>query len=44
MGKLGWTILIALCVAVAADENFNYGRYTDSTIATLREMQQALGW
>jgi hypothetical protein len=44
MGKFGWPILIALCAAVAADEYFNYGRYTDSMIATLRQMRHALGW
>jgi hypothetical protein len=44
MGKIGWPILIALCAAVAADEYFNYGRHTESTIATLRQVQTALGW
>jgi hypothetical protein len=44
MGKIGWLILIAFCAAVAADEYFNDGRYIDSMIATLREMQHAVGW
>jgi hypothetical protein len=44
MGKIGWPILIALCATVAADEYFNYGRYTDGVMATLRQVQHALGW
>jgi hypothetical protein len=44
MGKIGRAILIALFLAVMADEYFNYGRHTDSTIATLRQVQHALGW
>jgi hypothetical protein len=43
MGKSGLMILIA-CAAVAADEYFNYGRYKDSVLATLRQIQHALGW
>jgi hypothetical protein len=44
MGKTGLMILIALCAAVAADEYFNYGRYNNSVLATLRQIQHALGW
>jgi hypothetical protein len=44
MGKIGWAILITLCALVGADEYFNHGRYGDSMIGTLRQMQHALGW
>ena len=44
MGKTGLIILIALCAAVAADEYFNHGRHNESVLATLRQIQRALGW
>jgi hypothetical protein len=44
MGKLGWTAVLVFCAAVAADQHFNYGRYTDGTLAMLREIRRAFGW
>ena len=44
MGKIGLAIIIASVAAYAADQRWNYGRYTDSTVAVLRHVQHALGW
>jgi hypothetical protein len=44
MGKLGWTALIVLGAAFAADQYLNYGYYTDSTLNMLREVRRSFGW
>lgn len=43
MGKIGWTVVLAFIVALAADRYLNNGRYTDSTMTTLKQMQRAVG-
>jgi hypothetical protein len=44
MSKLVWTVLFTACAAYFADQYFNHGRHTEGMIATLRQIQQALGW
>lgn len=44
MGKIGFAILIAAVAAYAADNAWNGGRYTDSTVSVLRHVQRAAGW
>jgi len=38
MGKLGWTAIGILAAAFAADQYWNFGFYTDATLAMLRQM------
>ena len=44
MGRIGLAIILASIAAYAADQRFNYGRYTDSTTTVLRHGRHALGW
>lgn len=44
MGKVGWTVIIILGAALAADQYWNYGHYTDGAIAVLRQIQHSFGW
>jgi hypothetical protein len=44
MGKLGWTVILVLSATVGADQYFNYGGYTDATIAMLRQIEHGFGW
>jgi hypothetical protein len=44
MGKLGWTVIVVIGCALAADHYWNYGRYTDGAMAMLRHIKHAFGW
>jgi hypothetical protein len=44
MGKVGWSAIIVFFGAVAADQYFNYGYYTDAGLQVLRQIQHAFGW
>ncbi len=44
MGKLGWTAIFVIGAAVASDEYWNYGYFTDGTLEVLREIRHAFGW
>jgi hypothetical protein len=44
MGKLGWTAIFVLGAALAADQYWNFGRYTDAAIAMLRAIQRSFGF
>lgn len=44
MGKFGWTVIGVLVAAFVADQHWNYGRYTDSALAVLREIKRSFGW
>jgi hypothetical protein len=44
MGKLGWTVVVILCIVVAADRYLNDSYYTDGTLALLRQIQHSFGW
>jgi hypothetical protein len=44
MGKIGLAIVLAAMAAYAADQRWNSGLYTDSTLSVLRHAQHALGW
>jgi hypothetical protein len=44
MNRLAWAVLLAACAAYFADEYFNKGQHTAGMIATLRQIQHALGW
>jgi len=44
MGKLGWAAIFVFCAALAADQYFNYGYYTDGALAMLRQIRYSFGW
>jgi hypothetical protein len=44
MGKLGWTVVVIFCAAVAADKFLNDSYFTDGTLALLRQIQHSFGW
>lgn len=44
MGKFGWTAVIVFGAAVAADQYWNYGYYTDGVMQTLHHIQNSFGW
>jgi len=44
MGKFGWAVIFGLCAAFAADQCWNYGYFTDGTIAMLRQIRNSFGW
>jgi len=44
MGKFGWTAIGILVAAFVADQYWNYGYYTDSALAMLRQIRQSFGW
>ena len=44
MDKLGWTALGVLAAALAADEYWNYGYYTDNALLVLRQILHSFGW
>jgi hypothetical protein len=44
MGKLGWTAIFVVCAALAADQYFNDGYYTDGALAMLRDIRSSFGW
>lgn len=44
MDKLGWAAIGVLAAAFAADQYWNYGYYTDATLAVLRAMKHSFGW
>jgi hypothetical protein len=39
MGKLGWSAILILLAAVAADQYLNQGYFTDGVLAMLREIR-----
>jgi hypothetical protein len=39
MGKLGWSAILILLAAVAADQYLNQGYFTDGGLAMLREIR-----
>jgi hypothetical protein len=44
MGKLSWVAFFIICAAAVADQYWNYGKYTDSTLTVLRQIQHSFGW
>jgi len=44
VGKFGWTAIGVLVAAFVADQYWNYGYYTDSALAMLRQIRQSFGW
>jgi hypothetical protein len=44
MGKFGWSVVIILIGAVAADQYLNNGYYTDGTMTMLRQIRNSFGW
>jgi hypothetical protein len=44
MGKLGWSGILILGAAFAADQYFNYGYFTDGTITMFRQIRNSFGW
>jgi len=44
MGKLGWTMILVLGAAFAADQYWNYGYYTDGALSMLRNIRGSFGW
>jgi hypothetical protein len=44
MGKGISVAVLAIVAAVAADQHFNFGYYTDGTLAMLRQIQHSFGW
>jgi hypothetical protein len=44
MDKLGWLAIGVLAAAFAADQYWNFGKYTDATLHVLREIQHSFGW
>lgn len=44
MGKPAFAAIIVFCAAIAADQYWNYGYYTDGALRALREIRHAFGW
>jgi len=44
MGKFGWTAIGVIAAALVADQYWNYGYYTDSALAVLRDIKRSFGW
>lgn len=44
MGKLGWSAILVVLAAIAADRYFNQGYYTDGGLAMLRQIRYSFGW
>jgi hypothetical protein len=44
MGKLAWTAIFVFGAAFAADQYWNYGHYTDGTLAVMRQIRHSFGW
>jgi hypothetical protein len=44
MGKLGAAAIGVLVVAFVADQYWNYGYFTDSTLNVLRQIRHSFGW
>jgi bacteriorhodopsin len=41
MGKFGWSAIVVLLAALAADQYFDYGYYTDGALAMLRQISHS---
>ncbi|HEX5323991.1 MAG TPA: hypothetical protein VFW40_09405 [Capsulimonadaceae bacterium] len=44
MDRFGWAAIGVLVAALVADQYWNYGHYTDSTLTVLREIKRSFGW
>jgi hypothetical protein len=44
MGKLGVTAVIVFAIALAADQYWNYGYYTDGALSALHQIRHSFGW
>ena len=44
MGKLAWTAIIVFGAAFAADQYWNFGKYTDATLSVLGAIRYSFGW
>jgi hypothetical protein len=44
MGKLAWTAIFVLGAAFAADQYWNFGKYTDAALTVLHQIGHSLGW
>jgi hypothetical protein len=44
MDKLVWIAVGIWAAAFAADQYWNYGYYTDVTLAVLRQIAHSFGW
>jgi hypothetical protein len=44
MGKFSWTAIIVFGAALAADQYWNFGKYTDATLTVLRQIRHSFGW
>jgi hypothetical protein len=44
MGKFGWSVILVLVAAIAADQYLNYGYYTDGAIMMVRQIRASFGW
>ena len=44
MGKLAWTAIFVFGAAFAADQYWNFGKYTDATLSVLHQIRYSFGW
>jgi hypothetical protein len=44
MGKLGIAAIVVLAGAVAGDQYWNFGFYTDGTLSALNQIRHSFGW
>jgi hypothetical protein len=43
-GKLAWTAIFVLGAAFAADQYWNFGKYTDAALTVLHQIGHSFGW
>jgi hypothetical protein len=44
MAKGIFNAIVVVCAIVAADESFNYGRFTDGTLSMLHQIARSFGF
>ena len=44
MGKFGWSAILLLLAAIAGDQYFDQGYYTDGGLAMVRQIGHSFGW
>jgi hypothetical protein len=44
MGKQSLVVIIIIACAIAADQYWNYGFYTDGTLRALHQIRHSFGW
>lgn len=43
MGRFGWIFISIFCAALAADQYWNYGHYTDAALSMLQQIRTSFG-